>query len=261
MIGVPYNYFGYQNPNSGLAYAGISFFVNNSGHPNSGREYIEVPLISPLEQGKKYAVAFYISLSNNSAYAVDAIGAYLSIDSVLYNGYYYPPLPYFPQIFNTVGNVIRDTTNWVMISGEYIADGGEKFLTIGNFNPDSTTAIDSSLNPNGYSWSYYYIDDVSVILMDSTLGTNTEETQENHRIEIYPNPVKEELNIEVNIHKAGEGKLEITDILGKEISIYPLKNGDNKFIVSALKMNAGIYFCKIIINNAVVKNEKVVILK
>ena len=62
--------------------------------------------------------------------------------------------------------MITDTLNWVLISGEFIAAGGERFITIGSFKSNAQTAFDTT------SWgtdprAYYYVDDVSVVACDT----------------------------------------------------------------------------------------------
>src|SRR3990172_5781652 len=58
---------------------------------------------------------------------------------------------------------ISDTTNWVLVSGEFVATGAEKFMTIGNFYNDLNTNT-QNVNPSAtQNYSYYYIDDVSVM--------------------------------------------------------------------------------------------------
>lgn len=68
-------------------------------------------------------------------------------------------LQYVPQISNPSGNVLSDTVNWTLISGSFTAAGGERFITIGNFLPDSLITIDS-FPVWTYPDAYYYIDDV-----------------------------------------------------------------------------------------------------
>jgi len=76
-------------------------------------------------------------------------------------------LPYTPQI-NYLGSPITDTLNWILISGSYTALGGEKYITIGNFNSDSNTST-AVVNPTGSGGTeaYYYIDDVYVGTCDT----------------------------------------------------------------------------------------------
>jgi gliding motility-associated-like protein len=80
-----------------------------------------------------------------------------------YNGSNDGALTYFiPQITNPSTNFILDKTNWVPITGEYTAVGGEQFITIGNFNTDANT-ITKPAQGGTQQWAYYYIDDVFVI--------------------------------------------------------------------------------------------------
>ena len=54
-----------------------------------------------------------------------------------------------------------DTLNyvdWIEVSDEYIANGGEEFITIGIFHPNDSSSF---LNLGAY-YGYYYIEDVSV---------------------------------------------------------------------------------------------------
>ncbi|MCC7302444.1 MAG: gliding motility-associated C-terminal domain-containing protein [Bacteroidia bacterium] len=165
--GVPCNWTGCQNARMGVAYSGCGFYYTT---PN-GREYIEVKLTEPLKAGRRYCIEFWVSLAGRSIHALDRIGAYLSVDSVYSNDLYV--LPYQPQVENPQGNTISDTTNWVLVSGLFLASGGEKYLTIGNFYPDSLTQIDS-VYPFPGIWSYYYIDDVSVTCCDVNNCEDTE---------------------------------------------------------------------------------------
>ena len=157
-LSVPINVFGYQKARTGNAYAGILLY-----NQNNWKEYIETKLISPLNKNSKYCVSFYVSLINTAHWGIDAIGAYLSKDSILSDTMI--TLPYSPQIENHSGNIIIDTLNWIEISDTIIAQGGEYFLTIGNFHEDINTNH-INLNYGSYD-SYYYIDDVSVLYCDT----------------------------------------------------------------------------------------------
>ncbi len=157
----PLNFFGFQAPFNGLAYAGIETFG-----PNNLREYLETPIAQPLIAGEKYKLRFYFSLSDGSMYAINKLGAHFSIDSVLLTP---PPYMLFntPQIQSDTSVMITDTSIWYLFEEIYTAVGGENFVTIGNFFPDSLTN-DSVINPGGYPWTYYYIDSVSLTLYDDT---------------------------------------------------------------------------------------------
>jgi len=169
VTGVPHNGLGYQQAHTGNGYGGFAWDYS------SNCEYLSVKLISLLEAGKKYCVQFYVNPANYTYYVIDRIGAYLSVDSI--NEATYGYLHYIPQIESPAGIAISDTVNWTEISGIYTAAGGEQFITIGCFRPDSMVYItyNDTIHPPGY-WPYYNIDDVSVYYCDTIYkaeaGTN-----------------------------------------------------------------------------------------
>lgn len=147
---------GYQYPFAGNAYTGFFSRANDNG-----REYLQVELKKELEAGKKYVVQFYLNLADFYAVSVWNIGMYLSntaVSSPLINIYV---LNVTPQILNEEGNYLN-WEEWTEVKGEYIAQGGEKFITIGNFYTEANT--DTMLITGGqYSPStYIFIDDVSI---------------------------------------------------------------------------------------------------
>lgn len=152
-FGVPDNYCGSQNTNSGNAYVGGVIYGGGF------TEYIQVRLTNPLQVGKTYCVAYFVSLAGLSGFESIGPQAYFSNDSIWNNTT--TNFSYTPQI--VVGNLINDTTNWVQISGEFTAVGGEKYLTIGNFFDSTNTTYDTiNFSPLALPGSYFYIDDVSV---------------------------------------------------------------------------------------------------
>ena len=166
--GVPTNFYGYQQAVSNSGYYGlITYYASQEI-----REYLTVPLSSPLVGGTTYTIGFHVSLSDNFKYATDHFGAYLSIGAITGFGNYLS-LPFNPQIDNFSGNIITDTTNWTLISGTYTATGGEDYLTIGNFHNDPNTLV-SNVNPSSLlDWAYYYVDEVFVISISlQIIGNN-----------------------------------------------------------------------------------------
>ncbi len=155
-VSTPSNSFGTQLPHTGAGYAG--FILRPT---NNYREYLEVPLLTPLVSGCQYQVSFYVSLADEARWAIDKFGAYLSIGAV-------GPIPLAPaftwltpQVNHPLGNFIIDKIGWTLISGTYLATGGEDHLVIGNFYDNVGTTPVTGLS-GFYPGSYYYIDDVSV---------------------------------------------------------------------------------------------------
>jgi hypothetical protein len=154
---VPDNDFGLQAANSGVGYAG--FYAWEALTPGSGyREYIQTELTSPLVAGETYHVSFFFSLSDDSNHAVDGIGAFFSNQSFSFSTT--EPLPATPQVVSP--DVITNKTGWEIISATYTAQGGERFITIGNFFDDDNTTV-LTFDQSGFvNQAYYYIDDVVV---------------------------------------------------------------------------------------------------
>lgn len=154
-VSVPNNSFGTQSPRTGDGYAG--FIVRPI---NDYREYITVPLTSPLVASTTYTVEFWLSLVDLSNQAIDRMGAYLSVGPVgpLPGA---PTLPFTPQVESPANAFLSDKVNWMQVTGSYTASGGESYITIGNFH-DNATTNSSALGAGSYSGTYYYIDDVSV---------------------------------------------------------------------------------------------------
>lgn len=256
-ISVPFNINGYQQAHTGNAYAGIGllYFL---GVIDGGRYYLEVQLDSTLLKDKKYLVSFYASLSNDSKYATDAIGAYFSSDSVTYSSTYFPALPLIPQVTNHVGNIISDTVNWVLISGQYIASGGEKFITIGNFYPDNASGIDT-VNLMGADGASYYIDDVSVV--PDTTTEVSELQKESMKFKVYPNPTESEIIVEYYGNIKQIMTLNLYNLLGVQIGTHTFDKGSNTMKISLSNYEAGIYFYKIASEDKTITENKLIIIK
>ena len=248
---VPDNNIGYQYARTGVAYVGLSAFT--SAPFTNYREYIGGELSDTLKQGHEYCVSFYVSVANKSKYIVDGIGLYLSADSTV-DYSIDTNLSFVPQIENPAGNIIYDTLNWVQISGTYIASGGEKYLTIGNFKADSNTAIDSISGP--IIFSYFLIDDVSVI--DCTVGIN--EVNDNKDIgRLYPNPANTVVYYHDNLGENENGVLTLLDMLGKQLKDYKLTKGNNLISIPVSDLAKGMYMVKIKINGRTDENKKLLI--
>jgi len=165
-VGVPVNWPGTQTPHGGSAYGGgIQYYAPN---PNF-REYLETPLLVPLTSGHTYLVSFYACIADSSSFALDNLGAYLSVGQLL-NPTSDLTLSITPQVRNPAGNFLSSLHTWVLIQGTFTAAGNEFFLTIGNFYDDQNSPT-VPVPGGSENYSYYYIDDVSVV--DTTPCINT----------------------------------------------------------------------------------------
>ncbi len=248
LLGVPSNAAGFALPVNGSAYAGIStgYFQGNNY-----REYLEVELIDSLTEGFRYCVSFYVSCGDFSKRAGDGIGACLSKNIIQYNS---PPLyvlnQYNPQVSNPSGNILDDTSNWVIISDTITAHGGEKFITIGNFKTDSATNW-ITINPSApHLASYYYIDDVSVILCDSTTGIDV---LTDNDVTISPNPASDKIKITLAYSFQKGARLKLVTSVGTVII-----ESDFKEEIDVSTLPNGIYFLSIETNRGKVIKKLIV---
>ena len=169
-LGVPYNRpnpqgdLGYQVPRTGNAY--ITMFYRN-GITNA-RNYFQIKLIDSLVANRCYFFSCFVNRCNGHQLACNNQAILLTKIPIYADTAAIPPqyiIPANPQVNNTI-MTISDSTNWVKISGVVVAQGGEQYLTIGNFKYDSQTTI-TTVQSTGYYGAAYYVDDVSVIPLDS----------------------------------------------------------------------------------------------
>jgi hypothetical protein len=164
---IPYNYAGFEFPNTGNAYVGISTHVQYLDG-RSWREYIQGTLQDTLKNAHTYIIRFNISnaevISKHACF--DNFGVYFSHTQLNY-GSFEENLPLSPQFQNTIGNLLDVTVGWQKVEGTYTAHGGEKYLTLGNFENNANTRVydcfGTGITSSDYYESYLYMDDVSLI--------------------------------------------------------------------------------------------------
>lgn len=162
--GMPRNIYGHQFARTGKGYVWIGINKVNIGD----NRYIIFPLSKPLEKGKQYCARFYVSRTDHSSFATDAIHGYFSKDSITLDYFWWADTAN-PHIINPHG-VIADTANWTVIEGSYIAKGGEKNFVVGNLymtRPYQYYIIDTIyygyLGVTDYDrYATYYTDDIAV---------------------------------------------------------------------------------------------------
>lgn len=244
-VGVPLNQFGYQNTHSGNAYAGfmVSDAVNWSVNY---REYIEVKLNDSLIAGTKYYLSFYVALADSSVYATDDIGVYFSVDSVR-NNTSFDNFSVVPQIENQQGVILNDKNNWTLIKGTYVAIGGERYITIGNFKDTSSTTfvtVPNGGNNSFYDFPYYYIDDVC-LATDSLLCSTAsfiDEASKADKVLIYPNPADDYIRLTLPFIKAPDDVFIMFYYTGVEVFRCSIPLNGN---INVSELPVGLYYCQI----------------
>ena len=168
------NWKGFQLPHTGVSYLGG--FMHTLNNPEN-IEYIQCTLMDSLKPNITYCVSYFINRADKSEYAISQHGAVFTNNEISEPSITLPKyLNLTPQVKNTLGNFITDTINWMNIKGSFVAVGGEKYMTLGCFGPQSlldTMAIIINDSNRTYMPPYIYIDDVSVEeVLNADAGTN-----------------------------------------------------------------------------------------
>ena len=144
----------FKGARTGSCYAGLRF-------QKKYKEFVQVKFAEPLHRGTTYEYEMYVRLAFWSNASLKSFGAL------------------FTKIgYKSQGDVVRSALidsvskkgsfingyQWFKISGKYIADGGEKYLTIGNFAPNvKKDMVRMNVFKFGFKEAYYFIDDISLI--------------------------------------------------------------------------------------------------
>lgn len=176
-MGTPENFNGRQEPESGKGYAGLYLFA-----PGDYREYVQGELVQALEEGKEYQIRFSVSLAERSDFAINEFQAVLvrnpisrETKKVLSKSHLYRE----PDNTLTFAEIpgegyYDDTIRWITLSSRFIAQGGERFLILGNFRENRATRVRET-GRNAKHGAYYYLDQVGVYSLpggqDDTFAT------------------------------------------------------------------------------------------
>jgi hypothetical protein len=248
---VPNNPTGYQFANSGNNYAAIVIFNDID---TLEKEYIEATLTNPLLEGKKYLIEFYVNRNDLANMAIAKLAVLFSQDSIKINTI--NSLLDTPQVINSNISLFDDSVNWVKFSEKYTANGGEKYLTIGCFS--NALGIDTVrlFNSQFGNEVYYFIDDVSVTLWDSTISVYDLEAE--NRVKVFPNPAENYFTVRVPLLNA-DVTIELYDVLGYMQRKEKLRSEITNF--STEQFGSGFYFYKIFDDVNVLTEGKLIIAK
>ena len=196
---VPQNFWGYQYAKGGNGYGGGAFY---DYYRKNIREHLINKLEKTLIKGQKYNFKMYVSLADSSYVAVNNLEAMVfennpksygnNISDFKQNGTY---------VQMDTNYIISDQKRWIELNGKVIANGGERYLGIGNFKVDSNTNY-VLVNKNvTYDVAYYYIDNVSLYKGDNSYDIQVDS------LALY-NPCHD--SVGVKISNAGDSTLDFS---------------------------------------------------
>lgn len=134
------------------------------------REYIRGNLTDPLIAGQCYYFEMQVSKGEVVNMAISNLGALFTVSGTVSTG---SPGPIIatPQVSNN-GGIISNETGWTTIKGTFTAAGGEKFVTLGNFNSASTTTFSYVHSYNNADLAYYYFDNTFLVPLSVNAGSD-----------------------------------------------------------------------------------------
>lgn len=144
----------HKGAHSGSCFAGLRY-------QKKYKEFMQVKLAESLHRGSTYEFEMYIRLAWWSNASLKSIGALFTKAGYKSQG----DVVKTAMIDSVVkkGSLINNY-QWFKISGKYLADGGEKYITIGNFSPSvKRDMIRLNVFKFGFKEAYYFVDDVSLV--------------------------------------------------------------------------------------------------
>lgn len=244
MSSVPENVAGFQPAHSGSGYLSNFMWGNDSGQ----REYVYTELSEQLIGGRVYELSFYVSLCDQPEIGINNIGA-LFTQKVLVGSTEINLIEADPQV--KAIKVITDKDGWFEIKGEFIAEGGEKYMAVGNFFSDEDTETQSVWPFNWPNWSKYYLDSFSLIEKPLSIPGH----QNDSSLTISPNPASETLVV-ANSGSDIIKTVTIFDMLGREVMVKAIGEPETSLNLSELRN--GNYFLSIEFDNGEVYFERII---
>ncbi|MFM2226001.1 MAG: hypothetical protein RJA07_2203 [Bacteroidota bacterium] len=236
-------------PHSDSVCVGAFYMFHGFQGGQTTREIVEGKLTKPLITNHHYQFSMYVQLFDTIDGNTIDIGKIVGVnsfsavftDTIIPSHNYLPITNYKPQV--QINQMVIDTQHWVLLVDTFIAAGGEQFVSIGNFKPDSLIQyqlVDSIRNLA--IASYYYMDDVSLIDLDDTAsGVEEQLAVKSGQLVVYPNPAKESIVVS---SKSLVNTIEVRDVLGRVV-IQQIKNSSAQQIqIDVSGLSSGIYFIK-----------------
>ena len=267
-VGIAKNAFGYQNTVNGNAYAGISLTISRNSHSLNNytyKEYIEVQTLSSLESDIDYCIEIDYSIAEHIVWDVVNVKklnyypvkiGFLLTDTIVKRYMQYgisQPLNICATpTFETSLVPFKDTVNWIHIQGNFKAKGGERYLTIGNFECNPT-----DYNPDSVA-VYIYIDDVKLWKVEDTVQSDV-----NKYLKVYPIPTFTDKTITfeyVNGDLQGYDLL-IYNSLGQRVFKYHFESSISKQRFPFMNLATGVYYYSLRHNDDKNFSGKLIILK
>lgn len=167
-VDVPLNIYGKEDAKDGSNYAGIVGYSYNDKMP---RTYLSTKLSVPMKKGTRYCVQFNVSMAEASKYSSNQIG--MNISKKAFGTEEKVSIIDKASVLQETNKIFDAPYGWEQVCGIYEAEGGEKYITIGNFNTNEDTKNErnkkaADIKVAQIIAAFYYIDNVVITLIDDT---------------------------------------------------------------------------------------------
>lgn len=171
-MGAPENFNGKQGALEGEGYAGFYAYA-----PQDYREYLQVPLRQPLVKDRAYSLSFYVSLSERSDYAIGNLGVLFAREplevrtkkTLTKNVWYAQKGNQYHYLESQGPGYLENMEGWQEVRFEFEAQGTERYLLLGNFQPNAQTRTRRTGRASNKG-AYYYIDGISLLAEGTKAG-------------------------------------------------------------------------------------------
>jgi outer membrane protein OmpA-like peptidoglycan-associated protein len=138
---------------SGYCYAGFRF-------QKKYKEFLQVKLAEPLHRGSTYEFTMQVRLAFWSNAMLRSMGVLFTK-----GGYTKQSDAVKSSMIDTVCEKggLSMGFQWFTITGKYKADGGEKYITIGNFAPEVRKDMQRLRLGISFKEAYYFVDDIKLV--------------------------------------------------------------------------------------------------
>ena len=149
-----------------FSFAGLGLYRKKATYS----EYIQGKLIKPLSKGQKYCIKISIALPSYSGFSINRIAFHLSPNAIAIDQS--NESSFLPQVI--LSTLAVDNKRFVTLCDYFIAEGGERYISIGRFtSPDKLKIIRRENIPQSQfgieESAYYLIDNVDLHEIQDTM--------------------------------------------------------------------------------------------
>lgn len=174
-VHVPQNFATNLEPMAGEGYIGLILRADTATYrfTPTYTEHITGILTEPLKPQQKYLVRLYYSFSPHSGIRTNSFGIYFSSHKPAFSDIA-DIYDFQPQLILKPDSELHINPGWHKLEGIYIAEGGERYITIGNFNAVKESIIIPH-RPKKITdvrfFAYYVFDHINVLPLKGAIDT------------------------------------------------------------------------------------------